>query len=189
MGGFLLSIASPEALSGAGFLLLAIAVVGQVAIFTIPGEKTGAVQFAGISFALLAALGFAVGHVGDDEIIRQLELRAEKAEKQIAWRRLSKVQHDTIVEALKGYEFDLSVWGMRAENDPEAHTLWLDIVNTLKDTKLKIVPATILASGQGVSVTPVLGPELNALRAAFKKVESSFSTQLVILPTIRNWNC
>jgi hypothetical protein len=86
-----------------------------------------------------------------------------------AWRRISKEQHDIIVSALSGQTSELGVYGIRAENDGEANALWQDIVMVLRDTDLKLTPATILASGQGVSVTPVQGPELDALRQAFSK--------------------
>jgi hypothetical protein len=83
-----------------------------------------------------------------------------------AWRRLLPAQAEAITSALKGQTFELAVYGMRAENDPEAHSLWQEIVAALRKTDLKLAPATILASGFAVSVAGE-GPEVEAIKKAF----------------------
>jgi hypothetical protein len=102
---------------------------------------------------------------------RAANLEAETIKLKIAaaWRRISKEQHDLIVSSLKGQNFELWVSGVRAENDQEANNLWQDIVETLKDTDLKLVPNTRYASAQGVSINPVIGPNRDSVKAAFAK--------------------
>ena len=80
MGEFLLSIASPELLSWTGFVILAIALVGEAAVCIIPIKWETFHREAAFAFAILAAAGYAVERVGDDAIIDTLKTRAVAAE-------------------------------------------------------------------------------------------------------------
>ena len=74
-----LSIASPEPISWAGFLLLVTALLGEVAVPTIP-EKYLSHKLLVVLFGGLAVIGYAIERIGDDEILSRLTVRAETAE-------------------------------------------------------------------------------------------------------------
>jgi hypothetical protein len=84
MGSFLLSIASPETLSWAGFVVLAIALVGEAAVCIIPPKWETLHRELAFAFAILAAGAYAVERVGDDAIIDALKVRATTAESNAA---------------------------------------------------------------------------------------------------------
>lgn len=83
MGTFLLSIASPELLSWTGFVVLAIALIGEVAVCVIPKKWEVVHREAAFAFAVLAAAGYAVERVGDDAIIDALKSRATTANQRL----------------------------------------------------------------------------------------------------------
>jgi hypothetical protein len=136
MGDFLLSIASPDSLSWTGFVVLAIALLGEAAIFIIPENFHGGFAFA---FAVLAAGGYAVERVGDDAIIDGLKVRITTDEKTITAlksatpglpdRSLTLEQQRLVAEAVKlfpGTPFVVSIL-----NDPEPIDLLPQIENPL----------------------------------------------------------
>jgi hypothetical protein len=89
MGSFLLSFASPESLSWAGFVGLIIALIGEAAIYVISKSWKTFHREAAFVFAVLAAGAYAIERVGDDAIIASLDRRAELAENKLADRKLS----------------------------------------------------------------------------------------------------
>jgi hypothetical protein len=102
--------------------------------------------------------------------VEQERIRAE-----IAWRRLSKEQYDSIVAGLKGQTFE--VWVGTVGDNPEAEGYWEDIVRTLKDAGLDVTSHRAWARSIGMAITPPLGPERDALKAAFAAAELSFGMQ------------
>jgi hypothetical protein len=80
MGTFLLSITSAESLSWIGFVVLAIALIGEAGICVIPAKWEKMHRDGAFAFAILAAAGYAVERVGDDAILDALKMRATSAE-------------------------------------------------------------------------------------------------------------
>jgi hypothetical protein len=83
MGNFLLSVASPDTLSWIGFVVLGLALVGEVGVNVIPSKFPAAHSAAAFGFAVLAAGGYAVERLGDDALIKGLETRATLAELEV----------------------------------------------------------------------------------------------------------
>lgn len=84
MREFLLSIASPEFLSGLGFVLLAIGLLGEVAVLVEPFESHRSHKPLGFACAAMVLAGYLIGHAGDDAITARFESRATKAESALA---------------------------------------------------------------------------------------------------------
>ncbi len=80
MRQFLLSMASPEFLSWLGLLLLAVGLLGQVAVLVEPFESHWTHKPLGFSFAAIVLIGYVIGHIGDDAIAARFESRAKTAE-------------------------------------------------------------------------------------------------------------
>jgi len=107
MGTFLLSVTSPESLSWIGFVVLAIALVGEAATCIIPAKWGTLHREAAFAFAILAAGGYAVERVGDDAIIDVLKDRTKTAEAVLAKipksRTLTTEQSNKLQAALKSF--------------------------------------------------------------------------------------
>lgn len=105
MGGFLLSIASPETLSFVGFVTLAAAMLGEVAVIIIPAKLERLHKELAFGFAVLAAAGYAIERIGDDAIVSALQQRAGAAEdslKQITGPRdITVTEHAKLVNCLR----------------------------------------------------------------------------------------
>jgi hypothetical protein len=80
MRDVLLSLASPESLSWAGFLLLALGLLGEVGVLVLPAEKHFWHNVLGFVFAAVVLVGYVIGHIGDDAIGARSEARATEAE-------------------------------------------------------------------------------------------------------------
>lgn len=134
MRELLLSIASPEFLSWSGFLLLALGLLGEVAVLVEPFEQHWTHKPLGFAFAAVVLVGYVIGHVGDDAISAKFESRATKAEtalEKITSRRTIK-QAQVMVEKLKpfaGATFDMGV-----QTDGEAVELLAQLAQTLTDS-------------------------------------------------------
>jgi hypothetical protein len=135
MRELLLSIASPGSLSWAGFLILALGLLGEVAILVIPAEKQFWHNILALVFAAVVLVGYLIGHIGDDEIAARFELRATNAELQLEKlkqpRLLSEGQISRIaskVREFSGTRFDAAV----VPGDPEAIIFLTHITATLE---------------------------------------------------------
>ena len=102
---FLLSIASPETISWAGFAVLIGAMVGEVGVCLIPPKWDNFHAHMTFVLLLLAAAGYSVERIGDDAIVSALEGRATAAESKITkmetMRWIDDAQYPTFVGCLK----------------------------------------------------------------------------------------
>jgi hypothetical protein len=105
MGALLLSIASPETISWAGFVMLIVALMGEAFVFFIPPSREKLHKELAFGFAILAAAGVAVETIGNDAIVEALQHRADAAEtslKQINGPRdITASEHSSLVNCLK----------------------------------------------------------------------------------------
>jgi hypothetical protein len=117
MRELLLSVASPQFLSGLGFLLLCAGLLGEVAILVEPLDKHWTHKPLGFAFAAVVLIGVLIGHIGDDEITAKFERRAIRAEEKLADRALSDKQFTEVVRSLEpfaGQEFTIGSYGGEA---------------------------------------------------------------------------
>jgi hypothetical protein len=107
MGSFLLSYLSPETLSWTGFIVLAIALVGEAGIALTTFSKEGRLhKELAFIFAIAAAAGYAIERVGDDAILNELRTRAAQAEQQLKKffpRDLTSPDQKFIADAVRGF--------------------------------------------------------------------------------------
>lgn len=103
MASWLLSLFSAETISWSGFVVLIIALLGEVAVFLIPSEKLH--KELAFGFAILAAAGVAIETIGNDAIVTELQHRASSAEASLKKiegpRDITETQHASLVECLK----------------------------------------------------------------------------------------
>lgn len=66
---FILSLGSPAAISWTGFVVLALALIGEAGIFLVPEKLDRIHKTMGFWLAILAAAGYAIERIGDDAII------------------------------------------------------------------------------------------------------------------------
>jgi hypothetical protein len=159
MGELLLSIAPPELLSGLGFLLLAIGLLGEVAVLVEPFESHWTHKPLGFAFAAVVLAGYVIGHIGDDAVTARSERRAQIAEtalkKITSDRALSDEQFAILVHALRpfeGQEYQITTyWDMR-----EPLAIANRVHSALQSASWNYVPpasATMLLGGiEGVQV-------------------------------------
>ena len=95
----------------------------------------------------------------------QARLEQERLKASVAWRRLTKEQHDIIVASLKGQKFD--IWVGTVGNDPEAVLFWEDVTKALGTAGLNVKPFTGYARALGLGITHADGPEREAIVSAF----------------------
>ena len=95
------------------------------------------------------------------------EARAEqqRLKQQIAWRRISKQQHDALVSALKGKKIDFFLSFVDA--DPESALFRDDIDRTMKDAGLAPKFFSGWQRAVGLSIAGDDGPDLATLMEAF----------------------
>jgi hypothetical protein len=77
---FLLSIASPQAVSWAGFIILGIALVGEAGLGVVPIKWERLHKELAFVFAVLAAGGYAIERIGDDAVLGKITQKADQAE-------------------------------------------------------------------------------------------------------------
>lgn len=92
MSVFLLSLASAYFWSKAGYWLLAVGLLGDLAVIFIPARKHLLEKCLAGLFTLTIFAGVVVGHIGDNAILVAVEKRAVKAEQKLADRSLSDEQ-------------------------------------------------------------------------------------------------
>jgi hypothetical protein len=113
MSAFLLSFASAEFWSKAGYWLLALGLGGDLVVLFIPARKHLLEKSLAGLFTLMILAGVVVGHVGDDAILAAVETRANNAESSLAKiaapRSLTDAQIAKIAEKLK--PFANQEWG------------------------------------------------------------------------------
>jgi hypothetical protein len=80
MANFLLSITSAETVSWIGFVALAAALLGEVAVILIPAKWERLHKELAFGFAMLAAAGYSLERIGDDAVLAALQHRASTAE-------------------------------------------------------------------------------------------------------------
>ncbi len=158
MRQFLLSMASPEFLSWLGLLLLAVGLLGQVAVLVEPFESHWTHKPLGFSFAAIVLIGYVIGHIGDDAIAARFESRAKTAEETLkkitSDRVLSDEQVGAIVQKIRsfaGQEYHITTfWEMR-----EPLAIANRVLAALQSAAWKFVPPaspTFLIGGEGVQV-------------------------------------
>lgn len=94
MREFLLSMASPESLSWIGFVIFALALLGEIGVFLLPQRWNVLRGALVVIFAGAVLAGHLINHMGDDEIAARFEARATAAEKEL--------------KALKGSQYPLT---------------------------------------------------------------------------------
>jgi hypothetical protein len=115
----LLTVATPEHLTWLGFMLLAGGLVGEVAILTEPLESHWSHKLIGFICAVFVAVGYVIGHLGDEAIATRFENRAVTAEEKLNKLTSDRVLADAraMVEELKsfgGQEYQMvTFWEMR----------------------------------------------------------------------------
>ncbi len=100
MGAWLLSLAPAETIASAGFIVLIVALLGEVLVFFIHRETLH--KELAFGFAILASVGVAIETIGQDAVVKALQLRADVAEEKLVQRVLSGGQI-AILKQLKGY--------------------------------------------------------------------------------------
>jgi hypothetical protein len=83
MSRWLLTLASPEFWSAAGFWVLMIGLAGEFAVLFISLRKHQLEKGLAATFTAMVVLGVYVGHVGDDAVFQRVSERAAKAEQQL----------------------------------------------------------------------------------------------------------
>jgi hypothetical protein len=122
VGGFLLSIASPELIGWTGFVILGAALVGEAALGIIPTKWEAVHKELAFIFAVLAAGGYALERLGDDAVVTALEHRATTAEGELSRiqtpRKIDDQQYVTLVECLRaGPKGTTFVWPGLSDRD------------------------------------------------------------------------
>ena len=87
----------------------------------------------------------------------------------LAWRRMTRQQHDDLVTALKAKAITVLIYVETVNTDPEAVQYWGEILQTLKDAGLNVVGREggyLKASGIGVVESEL--PEREILKVAFE---------------------
>jgi hypothetical protein len=181
VGAFLLSVASPEKLSWIGFVVLIIAMVGEVGVCLIPSQWENFHRHMTFILLVLAAAGYSTERVGDDAIIAALERRASAAEAKIAPRKLVVTQQADVtlkIIAFKGQHF----FGQVGTPISDARILWGSIVKALQDGEWQLISAggtgnppaaDVLNPPEGVAIFVTKGdaatvPAANALVLALR---------------------
>jgi hypothetical protein len=101
---FILSLGPPAAISWTGFVVLALALIGEAGIFLLPDKLDRFHKSMGFWLAMLAATGYAIERIGDDAIIssvgdRETQARLELAQIEAA-RIVTPSQQQTVVQLL-----------------------------------------------------------------------------------------
>jgi hypothetical protein len=87
-----LSLASPEMVSWAGFVMLAVALLGEVGVYFIHPKREALHGACVFGFAALAVIGYVVERIGDDAVL-----------KRFAPRDLSSIQETAVTDAVRGF--------------------------------------------------------------------------------------
>jgi len=128
MGPLLLSMFSPESLSWGGFVILILAMLGEVGVYVIPPRWEALHGAAVFGFAALAVAGYAIERVGDDAItaneIAAIESRMNRV--------ITPEKHAQIVGLLKDAPKG-NILVDSASMDAEASQFGDEIVSVLKD--------------------------------------------------------
>ncbi len=167
MGAFLLSIAAPELLSWTGFVVLAIALIGEVGICVIPKKWEVIHREAAFAFAVLAAAGYATERVGDDAIVDALKNRATTAEsaftKLKAPRTLEPERQEAIAKSVRlfaGQRYRVAI-SQAADDGP---AFWASLYATLKNAGWVFVspvgPPTIGDPPANIPIAAIPGVEI-----------------------------
>jgi hypothetical protein len=105
MSAWLLSLAPAETISWAGFIVLIIALLGEVAVFLIPASREILHKELAFGFAILAAAGVAIETIGQDAVVEKLQHRADSAEASLNQingpRDITASEHSGLVNCLK----------------------------------------------------------------------------------------
>jgi hypothetical protein len=162
MGNFLLSITSPELLSWVGFVVLAIALVGEAAVWIFPKTLEATAAFV---FAILAASGYAVERVGDDAIIDALKNRATIAESAFtkikAPRTLRAERQQAVADVAqlyRGQRYQASI----SQGADDGLVFWESLYATLEKAGWIYLPATLGMGNPpaGVPIVAIPGVEI-----------------------------
>jgi hypothetical protein len=153
MGGWLLSHFSSETLSSAGFDILIIAMLGEVAVWLVPDHSTWH-KHAAFAFAALAVAGYTIERVGDDAIIAALEHRATVAEAKSAPRKLVPVQQTDVAGKVSKFK-DKQFFGQVGVSIPDGRILWASVVKALQDGGWQLI------SAEGATGTPPASDIIN----------------------------
>src|SRR5471030_1223347 len=99
----------------------------------------------------------------------QARFGQEQLKEKLAWRRVTRQQHDDLVAALKAKPITIPIYVETVNTDPEAVQYWGEILQTLKDGGLNVVGQEgghLRASGIGVVESEL--PEREILKVAFE---------------------
>lgn len=97
----------------------------------------------------------------------EAKLETERVKEKVAWRRITKEQHDALISELRGKNF--LVWTIWVDTDPEATLFHEEISATLREAGLDVRSASILKLAVGLELTNISGENHDLLVAAFEK--------------------
>jgi hypothetical protein len=98
----------------------------------------------------------------------QARFAQEQLKEKLAWRRMTRQQHDDLVAALRANPITIPIYVETVNTDPEAVQYWEDVLQTLKDAGMNVVGQEgghLRASGIGIVESEL--PEREILKAAF----------------------
>lgn len=142
MRELLLAVASPGTLSGIGFVVLALSLLGEVAVLVVPTERHVLHNVLGLGFAAGVLVGYLIGHIGDDEAFKIVSDRATLAEnklKRFEPRDLTSSQRASVVAAIeqfKGQKYSGSV----VQGLDDGCSFWKILYGVLNAAKWAYVP-------------------------------------------------
>ena len=163
MSDFLLALASPEFWRNGGYAVVAIGVVGVVAVMLLADHKRRLQKGLALSFVAVLLVGLAFARFGESALLAEARERAGEAETELARlkmpRTLSPDAQRRIAATLQkfaGQEFE----GQVAPGSDDARPLWESIDKTLAAAGWLLVPPVGFAVGDppaGVPLAPNSG--------------------------------
>jgi hypothetical protein len=110
--------------------------------------------------------------VSDWKSAKLEEKSEQQLNEQLAWRKLTPEQHQTLVTALKGHPVE--VWTSFVGNDPESTSFRAEVDEALKEGGVTTKYFSGLAMAVGLQITDVPGVQHDLLVAAFSKAGIPF---------------
>jgi hypothetical protein len=163
MSDFFLGIASPEFWRNCGYALLAIGLIGTVAVILLSDHKRRLQKGLALLFIALVLAGLAVARFGHNALLSEARERADEAELELARlktpRMLTPEQQRRVAARLQrfaGQEFE----GQVAPGAEDARPLWEALDKALSAAQWVRVPPSGLAVGDppaAVAIAPTSG--------------------------------
>jgi hypothetical protein len=163
MSDFLLGLASPEFWRNCGYALLAIGLIGVVAVILFPDHKRRLQKGLALLFIVVVLAGLGLAHFGNAALLSEARERAQEAELELTKlktpRTLTPEQQQRVTATLRkfaGQEFA----GQVAPGSEDARPLWETLDKALRAANWVRVAPYGLAVGDppaGVALAPTSG--------------------------------